>query len=65
MAEARQRAEWGRTGLLAMLLYNAHRDSKKSEPATFDTFNPYAPSRREARGERPPLRAYKSAFVGD
>ena len=41
MAEARGKAEWGRTSALLALTANMNRDPKKGQPFTPSDFNPY------------------------
>lgn len=49
MNDGRNKSEWARTALIACLLANPNRDTKKhSKPFTPDEFNPYAPKRKES-----------------
>jgi hypothetical protein len=41
MAEAKGRAEWTRTSLLAAIVANAHRDPKRNKAFLPKDFNPY------------------------
>jgi hypothetical protein len=42
MAEARGAEEWRRTSSLLAMLFNAHRDPRRSNPAMPDDYNPHA-----------------------
>jgi len=41
MAEGRGRDAWGRASLIAALIANANRDSRRRKPLPLDFFNPY------------------------
>lgn len=52
MAEAKERAAWGRAAMVACLIAETNRDEKKkSEPFTPDDFNPYADNTDRANND--------------
>jgi hypothetical protein len=54
MATGREKSEWERTSLLAMLSANPNRDpDKRSEPYSPLDFNPFANGRRPEKAEKP------------
>ena len=62
MAEARGRADWGRTSAMLALLANAHRDPKRSRAFKPTDFNPYEVERRVV-GKTRDLSILKTVFV--
>lgn len=64
MAEARQRAAWGRTAAVLALLANCHRDPQRGRPLRPADFDPYAgrcaePARRATVG----IAALQAVFI--
>jgi hypothetical protein len=45
MARARAKLEWGQTAHVLCMLYNAHRDPKRSEALSPNDLNPFAEPR--------------------
>jgi len=63
MADARGHDEWQRTASVLAMLFNAHRDPRRTDPASPDDFNPFA--RRQADENKltvPPKLANKLMF---
>jgi len=64
MAEARGAEEWRRTSSLLAMLFNAHRDPRRSDPAVPDDYNPHV--RRDENQSQvlkvPPKMANKLMF---
>ncbi|MFH1022130.1 MAG: hypothetical protein V1809_01935 [Planctomycetota bacterium] len=46
MAEAKGRADWGRTSVVLAVLANTHRDPKKTRAFKPADFNPYATEKK-------------------
>lgn len=62
MADARSRADWGRTSVVLALLANAHRDPKKTRAFKPADFNPHEMEKRTV-GRTRDLSILKTVFV--
>lgn len=62
MAEARGRADWGRTAAVLALLANAHRDPRRTRAFKPADFSPYE-TERQTVGKTKDLGILKTVFV--
>jgi len=62
MADARGRADWGRTAAVLAMLANAHRDPKRTRSFKPADFNPYETEKRTV-GKTKDLGILKKVFV--
>jgi len=62
MAEAKGRADWGRTSVMLALLANFNRDPKKTRAFKPADFNPYEMEKRTV-GKTKDLSILKTVFV--
>ena len=61
MAGARSEALWSHTSALLAMIFNAHRDPKKTKPARPDDWNPHA--RKRSVSMPGDIKLLKQAFV--
>jgi hypothetical protein len=53
MADGRGRLEWSQTSWILAMMFNQHRDPKKTKPAGPDDFNPYAARKKRVTIDMP------------
>lgn len=65
MSNCRGESEWKRTGSVLAMLFNAHRDPRRTDPASPDDFNPFVRAKAEQQKLAvPPKMANKLMFAG-